>query len=270
MKLRLGVIGCGKMGGAIVQGLLGTELLSRLQPFDANETATASLLAFAEGHARADVIEVSASAEAAATDVDVVLLAVKPGQILPCLRALCDVPPTVVVSIAAGLGLSALHADAAPHKIVRVMPNTPALVGEGISALLNDGRLSGDEWARVVALFESVGEVVEVRDEGLMHAVTAMSGSGPAFVAMFVEAMADAGVAEGLSRELALHLARMTVRGTSRLLADLHPALLKDRVTSPNGTTIAGVLAAEKAGLRSAVSETIRAAARRSREMAGD
>jgi pyrroline-5-carboxylate reductase len=151
------------------------------------------------------------------------------------------------------------------------MPNTPATVGAGMTALAANDRGSEEILQGVRNLFAAVGDVVTV-PESLMDGVTGLSGSGPAFVAIFIEALADGGVAAGLPRPIAQKLALQTVLGTARLLAESedHPAIVKDRVTSPGGTTIAGVAALESRGFRSAAIEAVKAATQRAKELNGD
>jgi pyrroline-5-carboxylate reductase len=148
------------------------------------------------------------------------------------------------------------------------MPNTPATVGAGITAIARGKTVSNSQLQQVIAIFQSVGEVVEI-PESLMDAVTGLSGSGPAYVAILIEALADGGVAAGLPRAIASQLALSTVLGTAQLLqqSELHPAQLKDRVTSPGGTTIAGITQLERAGFRSALIEAVLAAKERSRQL---
>jgi pyrroline-5-carboxylate reductase len=152
--------------------------------------------------------------------------------------------------------------------IIRAMPNTPAQVGAGVTAIAANALVTSAQLDAVRKIFGAVGTVVEVA-ESLMNAVTGLSGSGPAYVALMVEAMADGGVAVGLPRAIAMQLATQTVLGTAQLLSEtkLHPAQLKDQVTSPAGTTIAAIAQLEKAGLRSAMIEAVLAATRRAEEL---
>jgi pyrroline-5-carboxylate reductase len=206
-------------------------------------------------------------------NADVLLLAIKP-QILQ--TVVTELKPEeykdskpLVISILAGVTLNRLQ-EAFPHQpVIRTMPNTPATVGAGITAIACSNTVSPSHLSLTKSIFAAVGEVVEV-PESLMDGVTGLSGSGPAFVAMMVEALADGGVASGLPRQVANQLALQTVLGTAQLLKEskLHPAQLKDQVTSPGGTTIAGVAKLEQNGFRSAIIEAVKAAYNRSQELA--
>lgn len=179
-----------------------------------------------------------------------------------------EAPLPVVVSILAGVSLRQLEAAFDCQPVIRAMPNTPATVGSGITAIASGKAVTPEHRERATAIFRAVGEVVTV-PESLLDAVTGLSGSGPAYVAILIEALADGGVAAGLPRAIASQLALSTVLGTAQLLhsTNLHPAQLKDQVTSPGGTTIAGVAALERAGFRSALIEAVQAASRRSQEL---
>jgi pyrroline-5-carboxylate reductase len=154
------------------------------------------------------------------------------------------------------------------ERIVRAMPNTPSIIGEGVTALAFAGQLTEKDRAVARALFESVGTVVVI-DERLMDAVTGLSGSGPAYVYMMIEALADGGVMMGLPRHTAAVLAAQTVAGAARMVLSTqeHPAVLKDRVSSPGGTTTAGLHALENGRLRAALMSAVKAATSRSREL---
>jgi pyrroline-5-carboxylate reductase len=200
----------------------------------------------------------------------VVVLAVKP-QVLPAVLAGVKEfarPWHLIISIAAGVSLEVLEGAFPGSRVIRVMPNTPTLVGAGMAALAPGSGVTPEDLALALDLFGAVGQAVVV-EERLMDAVTGLSGSGPAFVAVFIEALADGGVKMGLPRPLALTLATQTVLGTARLCHEeqLHPALLKDLVTSPGGTTIAGLHALESRGFRGAVMDAVTAAAERSKEL---
>ncbi len=214
----------------------------------------------------------TSTSNAEAMAAEVVMLAIKP-QVLDKVAAQLNETNSVkskslIVSILAGVPLARLEAAFPENPVVRTMPNTPATVGAGMSAIAPGAKVTPDHLKTARNIFEAVGQVVDI-PENLMDAVTGLSGSGPAFVALFIEALADGGVKAGLPRAIAAQLALQTVLGSAQLLQDsqLHPAQLKDRVTSPGGTTIAGVAALEDKGLRSAVIEAVYAAYRRSREL---
>ncbi len=199
----------------------------------------------------------------------VLLLAIKP-QIFDAVIAPLSRSHTqqLVLSILAGLPLSRLEAAFPNQPIIRAMPNTPATVGAGMTAIAPGSHVKPEHLAIAEQIFAAVGQVQQV-PERLIDAVTGVSGSGPGYVALFVEALTDGGVAAGLPRAIAYQLALQTIQGTATLLqtTDLHPAELKDRVTSPGGTTIAGIAALEQAGFRSSVISAVQAAYHRSREL---
>jgi len=267
---RIGFLGAGAMGEALAGGLVAAgvapEHLRAADP-DASQR---------ERIARSHGIQTSADNASVVRGSDVVVVAVKPGvvsQVLVALRkeAADALAAPLWISIAAGVSLSRLAADLPPGaRIVRAMPNTPALVREGATAYAANASATPADRAAAQALFESVGLAWEAPDESLLDAVTGLSGSGPAYVFVFLEALADAGVRAGLPREAAHRLACQTALGAAKLAlqSGLHPGQLKDRVTSPGGTTIAGLARLEAGGFRAAVLEAVEAAARRSKELA--
>lgn len=214
-------------------------------------------------------VQVTGDNAQAAAASDLVLLAIKPqifSQVAP--QILGSLQGSVIVSILAGTALEALESAFAGKAVIRAMPNTPAQVGAGVTAIAQGQHVRPEQLVLAKMVLSAVGSVVEV-PESMMDAVTGLSGSGPAYVALMVEALADGGVASGLPRNIAMQLAIDTVFGTAKLLKDskLHPGELKDRVTSPGGTTIAGVAALESRGFRSALIEAVKAATGRSKEL---
>lgn len=266
MARELALIGCGNMGSAIIRGILEAGLLAPEEIAVSSPSAVTADRLSGELSCTATTDNVEA-----VRDARIVILAVKPHLIEAVAR---EIEPAlangaVVVSIAAGVTLARLHAVLGDdRKIVRAMPNLPAMVGEGMSALSAGAQVDPAETDRVKELFEGFGKAVVV-PEGQMDAVVAVSGSGPAYVCLFIEALADAGVAEGMGRADAYAFAEQTVLGTARYLLDTgtHPAVLKDRVSSPAGTTIEAVATLEERGLRSAVIEAARICAQRNREL---
>lgn len=213
------------------------------------------------------------SAEMAAlADCEVILLCTKPHDAAAAVHSLSQAtrqPTILLISIAAGVTLTALEECAGSKaRIIRAMPNTPALVGKGAAAFCRGSRATPEDADRARRLLEAVGLVVEV-PERLMDAVTGLSGSGPAYVYLVIEALADGGVRAGLQRADALKLAAQTVLGAAAMVIETgeHPAVLKDMVTSPGGTTIAGLAQLESGGLRAALIDAVGAATRRATEL---
>jgi pyrroline-5-carboxylate reductase len=269
--LRIGFLGAGAMGEALAGGLVAAgvpaDRVRAADPDPARRAALERALGVATDEDNAALVRAS----------DVVVLALKPALVARVLGALrkelgAELGRPLWVSIAAGVSLAKLAAELpAGARVVRAMPNTPSLVRAGATAFAANAAATPADRAVAHALFESVGLVWEAPDEGLLDAVTGLSGSGPAYVFVFLEALADAGVRAGLPRDAAHRLACQTVLGSARLALEsgLHPGQLKDRVTSPGGTTIAGLARLEAGGLRAAVLDAVEAATRRSRELGG-
>ncbi|NDJ19485.1 pyrroline-5-carboxylate reductase [Myxacorys almedinensis A] len=259
------MIGGGMMGEALLARLVAQQVYTPLE-IRVSEPSAARREALAQAYK----IGVTADNRDAAIASDVVVLAIKPQvfqQVAPEISSHL-VPSALVISILAGIPLSQLEAAFPGQPVVRSMPNTPAAVGAGISAIAAGQQVEPPHLDLATRILQTVGEVVEV-PESAMDAVTGLSGSGPGYVAVMIEALADGGVAAGLPRAIAMKLALQTVRGTAQLLQEsgLHPGELKDRVTSPGGTTIAGIAHLERSGFRSAVIEAVRVASVRSQEL---
>jgi pyrroline-5-carboxylate reductase len=265
-KQRVGFIGAGKMATALARGLCqaGFTTPDRILGSDVAVTARESFAAQSGG------TSVTSNAEVVAGS-DVVVLAVKPQHFREILEELKGQisPRHLVVSIAAGIPLatmiSVLGAD---RRLVRVMPNTPCLVGASASAYCLGGSATRDDAQLVAGLLNSVGLSFEL-SEHLLDAVTGLSGSGPAFVCVIIEALADGGVKMGLPRDVAIQLAAQTLLGTARMVIETsqHPGALKDAVASPGGTTIAGLHELERGALRASLMNAVEAATLRSREL---
>ncbi|PSN16398.1 pyrroline-5-carboxylate reductase [filamentous cyanobacterium CCT1] len=261
-----GVIGGGMMGEALIARLLDQGIFAPGAVFVSDpQAARREVLHQTYG------VQTTDNNQAVIDAAETVLLAIKPQMLAAVAENLKlstrDTPP-LLLSILAGSTLARLEQAFPGWTVVRAMPNTPATVGAGVTALAAGALVSEEQRSQARTIFASVGTVVEV-PESQMDAVTALSGSGPGYLALVVEALADGGVAVGLPRAVALELAIATVRGTGELLhqGDLHPAVLKDRVTSPGGTTIAGIAALEAGGLRSALMDAVRSAYLRSQEL---
>ena len=262
------VLGGGKMGSALVKGLLAKKCLAQ-DKLVLVEQDSSRLDALRNDEDFGNVTMFTHLEQT--TNLDIMLLAVKPQQVIPAINACKSLitANTLVISLAAGVTLSSLSAALpAGQPVIRAMPNSGALLRQGVTALSPGNSINKEQMELAFEMFGAVGICVEV-PEGQMDAVTALSGSGPAYVAVFAEALIDAGVAEGLNRETATTLALGTIQGISNMMiqSKLHPALLKDMVTSPAGTTIAALNVLESAGFRGTVMNAVKAAAQRSREL---
>jgi pyrroline-5-carboxylate reductase len=255
----VGFLGCGQLGGALLGGWLDAGLVAPESVLVA-DPVTAPSLAARLGIRPASPGEV-------AFEADTVILAVKPAQAPRLLASLSFQLGQVVVSTVAGTPRSKLAAS--PARLIRVMPNTACRVGRGFTAVLATPDEMPEDIARVVRLFETVGEVTTIPDEALFHGVTALSASGPAFLFAAMEALADGGVAAGLPRDLARRLVVHTFAGAAALagVPGAVPSTLKDEVTSPAGTTIRGLQVLESRAFRGALLDAVAAAADRSREL---
>ena len=213
-------------------------------------------------------VQVTSDNQTAIASAEVLLLAIKPQIFEQVVENLTPSASTTIISILAGVTLEKLEQAFPQQSVIRVMPNTPAMVGAGMTAIALGTKATEEHLEQASKIFAAVGEVVEV-PESSMDAVTGLSGSGPAFVALAIEALADGGVASGLPRAIALQLATQTVLGTATLIKETgkHPGILKDQVTSPGGTTIAGVAKLESMGFRSALIEAVKTATQRSKEL---
>jgi pyrroline-5-carboxylate reductase len=262
---RVAIIGGGRMGEAILAGLLAAHVI-------AAEAVTVAEPDSARRDALANQYGVACAGTAleAAVTGDVVLLAVKPQVIDAVVESIASgVAGRLVVSIAAGISTARLEALLPEGTaVVRVMPNTPALVREGVSVISGGRGATAEQVETVRTLFSAVGEAI-VLDERYQDAATAISGSGPAYFALVVDSLARAGVRHGLTREVAEKLAVATMRGTARLIGDTgqHPQAVIDAVSSPGGTTIAALEAMERGGLRTALADGVSAAVKRAREL---
>ena len=264
-KMRLTVIGGGQMGRALVGGMLERQVVSAgdLLVVDPDQASRAW---WTEHHTEVTVTEFLGQSVA---DSDVVLLAVKPPVVQSVLESLPSASGKfLIVSIAAGVSLEKLTKWCGHERVIRVMPNTPSLVGEGASAYCGAKDVTPADFQSIDSMLGSVGTAFQV-NESQMDAVTGLSGSGPAYVCMIIEALADGGVQEGLPRPLAIQLATQTVLGTAKMIRQTgkHPGELKDAVASPGGTTIAAIASLEQNGLRGALIEAVSKSANRSREL---
>lgn len=264
--LRIGFLGAGKMATALAQGWIRAGICPASQVL-ASDVYPAAREAFTRETGAATAESNARVAQAS----DVLILAVKPQQIPALLEEIKGelAKKPLVISIAAGIPLKRLADLLGPgHRLVRVMPNTPCLVGSSASAFCLGGAASEADGALVQQLLAAVGLAVRL-PEGLLDAVTGLSGSGPAYACLMIEGLADGGVRAGLPRDVALKLAAQTLLGTAQMVLESgqHPGVLKDAVASPGGTTIAGLHELERAGLRGALMNAVVAATQRSREL---
>ena len=263
---KISFIGSGNMGSAIISGIISSGLCSPsdITATDVSRTALDSL---------SDTLRIATTTDnaEAAKKADILFLSVKPNvfsKVIPEIKESVS-ENTLIISIAAGMSISDIEKLFAKEiKLIRVMPNLNATVGEAMSALCPNKKVDADSLDMAKKIFESIGEC-EVVDEHLMDAVVAVSGSSPAYAFMFIEALADAAVCEGMPRIQAYKFAAQSLLGSAKLVLESgrHPADLKDAVCSPAGTTIEAVAVLEKEGFRNAIIDAARACAKKNREM---
>lgn len=262
----VGFIGAGNMAEALIRGLTKKGIVSS-KNIMASDIITERLNYMVETYG---IKRLTNNKELVSRN-DIIILAVKPQTVYPVLEEIKDhlIPEKLFISIAAGIRLSAIEKRLQrKSRVIRCMPNTPALVLEGASAL-SKGTFATDkdiECARTI--FDGVGESVVVKEE-MMDTITGLSGSGPAYIFMIIEALSDAGVRMGLSREVSESLTLQTIIGAARLVKETkeHPGRLKDKVASPGGTTISGIHVLERRGLRGILMDAVEAATKRSKEL---
>jgi pyrroline-5-carboxylate reductase len=265
--MKLGLIGCGKMGSALLEGVIKANLVQPADIYicDAYPAATATLQSV---HPK---LNVCTESSAVAMKSDVVIIAVKPKDMQPLLEGFSTKSPeSLFISIAAGITLAQMESWlGAKTRIIRVMPNTPAQIGKGYSAFARSSGATDADAESARMIFGAVGLVDEVA-ENLLDAITGLSGSGPAYIFTIIEALADGGVLMGLPRAAALRAAAQTVAGAAEMVIETnqHPGSLRDAVTSPGGTTIAGLEQLEAHGLRNALIQAVRKATERSKSLA--
>lgn len=267
-KKKIGFVGAGNMGEALIRGLLVAKVFSPKSVLisDPRKKRSADLVK------KYGVKKAAGNRELVAGS-DIVVLSVKPQKVNAVLREVNAVldRSRLVISVAAGVSLFQIESRLrAPARLVRAMPNTPALVGEGATAVCFGHMATAADKKLVARIFGAVGRAVEL-EETLMDAVTGLSGSGPAYVFSMIQGLADGGVREGLPRETALELAAQTVLGAARLVLETgtHPHLLRDQVASPGGTTIQGIGVLQETGFEGMVMEAVRAATEKSRQLSG-
>ena len=266
-NLRVAILGAGKMGGILLQAFLKNNLLLPDQLVATVQHPDRALALSAQFG-----VDVSTNNLAAARQADVILLGVKPIQVPAVLEEILPAltPSKLLLSFAASVKTRAIEeAAGCDLAVIRAMPNTPALLSAGATALCSGRFVTPEQIALAQRIFNTVGRTVVV-EEKHMDAVTGLSGSGPAFLYIIIEALAEAGVNVGLPRDVATMLAAQTAYGSARMVLETgyHPALLKDAVTTPAGTTVDGILALEEGGLRATLINAVKRATERAKELA--
>jgi pyrroline-5-carboxylate reductase len=265
-KLTIGFLGAGKMATALAKGVITARLVKTAQIL-ASDPLPAALAAFAKETG----VKTTASNLEVARFARVLILAVKPAHVAEVLEEIRPAltPQHLIISIAAGVPLRKLETGAGEGiRVIRVMPNTPALVNASATAYALGSAATDADAALAQKLFASVGLACQLK-ESLLDAVTGLSGSGPAYIYLIIEALSDGGVAAGLPRDIATKLAAQTVFGSAKMVLETgqHPGALKDMVTSPGGTTIEGLHELEKGKIRGVLISAVRAAAEKSRKL---
>ena len=266
--MRVAVLGAGKMGGILLQAFLRSGLFTPEQI-----VATVAHEGRATALSQQYGVMVTTDNAAAVAGADVVLLGVKPQQMGDVVRGVASrlKPGVLLISVAASVKTKAIEeAAGAEASVIRAMPNTPAALGAGVTALCRGLHVSDEQMTLAQRIFATVGRTVIV-DEKHMDAVTGLSGSGPAFLYIIIEALAEAGVNVGLPRDVATQLAAQTAYGAAKMVLETgaHPALLKDEVTTPAGCTVDGILELEEGGLRVTLIKAVKRSTERARELAG-
>lgn len=258
MNKKIGFIGCGNMAQAMIGGIVKSELVTKENIMGSN-SGEKNLNKTKENYG---ILTTHNNKEVAAFS-DILILAVKPHIYASVIEEIKDIvkKETIIVTIAAGITIefmeNSFHKEA---KIVRTMPNTPALVGEGMSAICTNSKVTKEELDEVIEIYKSFGKA-EIIEERLMDFIPAVSGSSPAYVYMFIEALADGAVRDGIPREKAYKLAAQAVMGAAKMVLEtgIHPGVLKDNVCSPGGTTIEAVYTLEKNNFRGTIIEAMKA-----------
>lgn len=264
--MKIGFIGCGNMASAMIAGIIDSGIYPP-EAVMASNPSRSKLEAIQSSHG----IQITQDNKAVAEFADILVLAVKPYFYEAVAQEIREVLPetTTVVTIAAGITLEKMQAQLGrPQPVVRTMPNTPALVKEGVTAVCRSAEVGESEYGEVVRFLESFSKVVEL-PESKMDVVPAISGSSPAYVYMLIQAMADAGVRDGLTRKAAQDMAAQAVLGAAKMVLEtgIHPEELKDRVCTPGGTTIEAVLTLEQKKFRAAVQDAMKVCTEKTKEM---
>lgn len=264
--MKIGFIGCGNMATAMIAGIMDSGKYMPGEVMVSNPSE-GKLIAVQKAHG----IQITQDNTKVAAFAEILVLAVKPYLYEAVANEIQEVilESTVVVTIAAGVSIEKMQVQLGrPQPVVRTMPNTPALVKAGVTAVCRSQEVSADLYQETIQMLESFGKVFEL-PESKMDVVPAISGSAPAYIYILIEAMADAGVRDGLPRQMAKEMAAQTVLGAAKMVLDtgIHPEELKDRVCTPGGTTIEAVLTLEKNQFRAAVQEAMKACTKKTKEL---
>ena len=265
--MKIGFIGAGQMATALAAGM--ANKCERELEFLVYSPRAVSIEKLAAACGPAANVTAAESTQAVVDKSDVVFLAVKPQMLEEAMEGINFESKSLVISIIGGADMYRLRRIVGHNRIVRTMPNTPCLIGMAATGYAVDEGVSGEDAALVEELFGAVGTILLVHDESLINSVAGVSGSGPAYVYTFIEAMIDGGVLVGLKRDIARELAIQTVLGAAELMKETgkHPGELRDQVTSPGGTTIAGLKALEETGMRDAVMSAVLVCTERAKEL---
>ena len=265
--MELGIIGAGNMGSSILKGVITSNFLvsDDITVFDLNQEKVENLI-------KKYGIKAAESENELVEKSNILILSVKPNIVPIVLKKIKDKlnKNTIILSIAAGISINFIEKNiGSDKKVVRTMPNTPAQVMEGMTAVSFNPNIEETEKKIIFKLLDSFGKSIEI-EEKLMHVYTGISGSLPAYVYVFIEALADGGVLEGMPREKAYKIIAQTVLGSAKMILETkkHPGILKDEVTSPGGTTIAALKALEDGKFRGTVIQAVKACIEKSKEMA--
>ena len=267
MDKKICILGTGNMGQALVSGLVGSGS-SKPQDIVCTDVREVKLKAIEKQYG----VQISTSNLEAVSQADIIIYAVKPQIMATVLNETSEKldMSKLIISIAAGVPMEAIESCLNKElRLIRVMPNIAAAVKEAATAIAAGRHASKEDVQLAMEIFDSIGKSVFIQENYLMDAITGLSGSGPAYIFLIVEAMADAGVKVGLSRQEALFLSAQTVLGAAKMLIETqeHPGQLRDRVTSPGGTAIAGLATLEEGGLRTTLIHAVEVATNRSREL---
>ncbi len=267
--MKLGIIGAGNMGSSILKGVTSSNFLENknVAIFDLDKEKIEEL-------SKEYGVKKAENENELAKESDILILSVKPNVVPKVLDKIKDdlLEKTIVLSIAAGISIDFIeNIIGTDKKVIRTMPNTPAQVMEGMTAVSFNQNIQENEKSMIFKLLNSFGKSIEI-EEKLMHAYTGISGSLPAYVYVFMEALADGGVLEGMPRDKAYEIIAQTVLGSAKMMLETkkHPGVLKDEVTSPGGTTIAALKVLEDGKFRGTIMEAVKACTEKSKEMAGE